>query len=224
MKLKSLLAAVVLAAISHTSEAASITASNLSDDFSKAVPIVTTANVPVAANSGFIQVGTFGALTDAQLGAAVAAGGASFAGLIADFQAFGASTKFGAGFDIAGLYSLAPSAGILAGDSKIGKNVYVVIGNGATLASSTEVAIYKDNDAFAADAPLFSAKAYPTDLADNAAIDAAFVVGNLGAAQVNIAGVGSFNPIQLTAVGAIPEPSVALLGLMGVGLIRRRRA
>lgn len=221
MKLKSLLAAVVLAAISHTSEAASITASNLADDFSKAVPIVTTANTVVAANSGIIQVGTFGTLSDAQI-SSINAG--NYAGLVADFQSFGASTKFGAGFDIAGLYSLAPSAGILAGDSKIGKSIYVFIGNGTTLANSTEIAIFKDDNSFAADAPLFSAKAYPTDLANNAAIDAAFVVGDISANQVTIAGVGTFNPIKMVNVSLVPEPSVALLGLMGIGLVRRRRS
>lgn len=216
MKLKSLLAAVVLAAISHTSEAASITASNLSDDFTKAVPIVTSTGTLVASNTGIVQVGTFGTLTDAQLNIG------NLPALIADFQSFGSSTKFGAGFDIAGLYSLAPSAGILAGDTKIGKSIYVFIGNGDTFATSTEFAIYKDDNAFAADAPLFNAKAYPTDLPDNAAIDAAFVLGGLGAVQVAIPGLqGNFTSIQLVAV---PEPSIALLGLMGLGLVRRRRA
>jgi len=107
---------------------------------------------------------------------------------------------------------------LVSGDSFVGKNVYVVIGNGVTLANSTEILVWKATantagNLFVADNPVGGP-------------DTLTVVANKGTLSVGNSstfdfGGGAQLVFQLVAV---PEPSVALLGALGgLALLRRRR-
>lgn len=90
------------------------------------------------------------------------------------------------------------------------QEIYLVVGNGATRAASTDFAILRTTTP-----TLFPANVAPVSTVN-------FAVPN-GAALSPISGAGSLNGNVLTLSG-IPEPSTALLGAVGVlGLLRRRR-
>lgn len=93
------------------------------------------------------------------------------------------------------------------------QQIYFVVGNGVDIASSTEFGIFK------------VAATFPPDVTQ--AGSTPVVLGNVGAiealpnAGTPISNAGARDNFQLVG---IPEPSAALLGLLGVvGLLRRRR-
>ena len=100
-------------------------------------------------NGGFVSVGTTGVSDFSDAAAAQTA-------LAADFTAFGASTDFGgaAAFNIDGFFS-----GVGSGDGGAaafdGKNIMLIGGDGADIASSSHLFVIDTGAPFAADAPLF---------------------------------------------------------------------
>lgn len=98
----------------------------------------------------------------------------------------------------------------------IGRALYVFVGNGPTLATSTawalkQVAVIQDDVT-----PEVTYLANPKG-------GAAPVIGTIGSFTGNASGIGQSTYTTLKLV-AIPEPSVALLGALGaLGLLRRRR-
>lgn len=90
------------------------------------------------------------------------------------------------------------------------KEIYVIVGNGATRAASTDFAILRTTNP-----TLFPANVAPVSTVT-------FSVPN-GTALNPLANAGSVTGNVLTLQG-IPEPSAALLGALGaLGLLRRRR-
>jgi PEP-CTERM motif len=220
---KALLVLPVLLALAAQSKATTIILKNFDEGGAGARPLTDhTTNTPLAANSGSVSIGTFATLTDAQITSMGAFNAANRNALLADFLAFADSvnnpTRTGDtnAFDIPGLYSGVNNGINAAADPKIGKAIYTFIGNGPTLASSTQIGIVKDNDSFVLDdQPVITANAFlyePTSV---------ILVGQLGA-QIPVGPLGgSFSTLQLAAV---PEPScLALLGLCGGFFVRRRR-
>lgn len=106
---------------------------------------------------------------------------------------------------------------IVAPNSLIGRPLYVFVGNSGTLAGSTEWAI-KQIATLTEDLP------NENEYLGNPFGGAAPVFGSFGTFTGNASGFGSstYTTLQLAA---IPEPSAALLGAIGMlGLLRRRRA
>lgn len=105
---------------------------------------------------------------------------------------------------------------VLAGNGLIGQDLYMFAGNAGTLAASTEWAIVKVGTYVAEDA------AFPVQYTANpsSALTAAnLVIGSVDSVVNPLSGTS-----QSLQLAAVPEPSAALLGALGVfGLLRRRR-
>lgn len=169
-------------------------------------------------NNTYVGVGYFEGLTDSQIQAMdlstfaqIATGGA--------FQEFDSSTSWWA-FG-AGVVDGNAQEAILAGSEFIGESIYSIIGNGATLATSTEFLIVKYSAMFGEDNPAFNAVA-KIDLSGG---NGTVLWGGSGVHSGNYFGEG-VNPAYSTAgTAAVPEPSRLLflaLGLMGLSLRRKR--
>ena len=157
-------------------------------------------------NGGFVSVGTTGVSDFSDAAAAQTA-------LAADFTAFGASTDFGgaAAFNIDGFFSGVGQGN--GGDAAFdGKNIIIVGGDGADIASSSHLFVIDTGAAFAADAPLFAA---------NVDINTGAKLGAAGGTAVAAGVAGAF---QAAAVGVvIPEPGVSVLALFAAGFLALRR-
>lgn len=142
--------------------------------------------------------------------------------LATDFLFFGSPQEMGvSGFG--GLYEALVNDGGRVGPASpfLNRNLYTVIGNSGTLASSNQFLIYKHTQTFPNDLN------DPIDASVNALFNSAggtFLMGGPTGGKVDL--IQGF-PIDAYALaGAIPEPSTALAGLLGLGLlaVRRRRA
>lgn len=137
-------------------------------------------------------------------------------GLQASSPVGGLSGDLGAA--MAGYVQAAPVSGpaILIGNVLVGRPLYVFVGDGATLAGSTQWGL-KQVATIAADEPLTQ------DYLANPLGGTAPVIGSVGAYTGNASGFGS-STYQTLKMVAIPEASTALLGALGaLGLLRRRR-
>ncbi len=106
----------------------------------------------------------------------------------------------------------------------VGMTVYALIGNGATIASSTQVAVWRSTsnpsgNTFVAD--------NPTGGPDSVAIFGSTGILIIGTVQANFDPDGAgptFSAQDAFRLTAIPEPSTILLSSLGVfALLRRRR-
>jgi hypothetical protein len=186
-------------------KAATITVTNV--DFTQTNPVVDGNGTKYAVGSGFVGIGVF-SITDAQI-----AGAISPFTIANNFTLFGQASTMGVGFGIAGTYHFETTAAIAANSVFTG-NIYTVIGNATTLANSWQFLVFKGNATFSAD----PAPSGPAILKTG---QGTLILGdfNLFNADIGLGVVPAFNTAYVT-----PEPSVALLGLMGaVGLFRRRR-
>jgi hypothetical protein len=224
------LAAVLLPSLGHASN---VIATNFGTGANAATsnPIIFSGAV-APAGAGIVAVGLFGAGDAAADAAITAAAGnpAAWATVAGTFSQFGASATVGSGAGAApgtaGLFSVTPGQAVLAGSPFDGKNVYVAIGNAATLAGSSQVVVFKSTSTFALD-PTPSVNAFLRDAAVGQDPAGTFLLGALGPGQVWYQ-TGPLAGQTITGViGAviIPEPATALLGMLslGFGLVRRRR-
>jgi hypothetical protein len=195
--------------------AATVTFNNFNDaDGVPTVPIVSSTGSNIS--GGFVAVGSF-TIADSSINIA------NVAGVKSDFIQFGSSTTLGSAgaLNEPVWYSSVANAPIVTGGTNanlIGKNIYTVIGNGTTLANSSEIAVYKNTNTFGADpaAPTTAliGPATATDLSTNLLIGSTRAGVNVGTIQATATG------IQLAPV---PEPTVAGLGVLALALVRRRR-
>jgi hypothetical protein len=138
-------------------------------------------------------------------------------------SALSGDTTSAFGSNIAGYFETpnqnygAPTAGMLASPQ-----LYILFGNGATLASPTsEYALVRFNEFIDPDVPF--ADSNTLNLTGGSY---AILAGTTGTAVVNLSSVGGSATESNTSLNlvAVPEPSAALLGALGmVGLLRRRR-
>jgi hypothetical protein len=158
------------------------------------------------AGTGIVAVGLFGA-GDAAADAAISAVGnnpAAWATVAATFQQFGASATIGTGSGAApgqpGLFQITPGANV-AGTPFSGKNVYVAIGNGATLAASQQWVVFKSTTTFA-DEPTPSVNAFLTDAAAGTPPAGTFLAGSLSPDTSAWYTTGPLANVQISSMGA----------------------
>jgi hypothetical protein len=212
-----ILAAVTLVLGAAAANAATVNGTNYNLDTLTHKPITLSTGASLT-SGGVIQIGSFtstGPALDALISGLTSPAGLS--ALLADFITFGGTTSvggLGAGFE--GIYDIAAEVvPFSAGNPLIGKSIYTLIGNNATLAGSTELAIVQDNQAFDVDAPLFVAGASLLETTN------VFRFGNgSGPTLTTNAAFPAAASLQLAA---IPEPMSAALLLSGLALVVRRR-
>lgn len=197
MKLKSLVVGLVVIASSWAS-AATISITNFSGGVFSGV------------------LGTNNALTSGNvfLGYYSGAEPSSSLNVASGFNQVGNTLAFTGGFVSGDI-----SAALNVGNAAIGQQVYLIIGNGASIAASSQVLVWKPTsnpagNTFVADNPVGG-----PDLIQFLTTRGTVVVGTTLTADV---GAGSQSNFKLVAV--VPEPSTALLGAVGaLALLRRRR-
>ena len=201
MKLKNTIVALVIAGFT-AANAATITVTNLSAGTFAAV-------ADAGGNlltSGIVTIGTYSSEPT------------GIDDVLDNYTPFAQSIGFfGAGAP--GYFTGDINQNIPLGSSLVGQNVYVVIGNGASLGASDNFLVWKAtaNDAgntYTADNPVGG----PGTVT---------VLGDKGTPLVGDFGTVYDSPLGSQAgytMAGVPEPSIALLGALGVlGLIRRRR-
>lgn len=210
------LATAFLAAISSAKGAVIFTIANYTNSTNgpDGLPIVNASGQVVAAGGAFASIGWFDPGT--------VFAGASVSSLLSAFHAVDAS-PIGITGARPGLFNGQDynDAGNVYPANFQGKQGYIVVGNNATLANSTALAVFSLNSVFPAPAADQTAS-YTIQL--NAST-ASLVYGTLRpmtpASQPNPANVTT--PFT-QGVQMIPEPSMALLSLLGLaGFLRRRR-
>ena len=186
------------------------------------LPILDNAGNPIS--NAFFAVGSFGSPTD------VSSNVQDFVALFGAFQQFG-TTLAVTDAGIAGLVNVITPAefnlpiAFGSTDAPVGQDIYVVIGNDASLADSTEFAVWRSDSVFDTDDQAGQGGA-SVSLATGAG---ELIVGNAAGQNELTAGGNTItfaDGIQLTdgAAAVIPEPSTSLLGaLAGFALLARRR-
>ncbi len=180
-----------------------------------AVPIVDNAGNPIAQGGGYIAIGTFSDVPTNETSMLIPT----------TFTAFGTpnganGNSFANGIGADGFYDFSSSASIPEGstDAPVGEQAYVVIGNALTLADSEFFAVLTLGEVFGTE-NLAGSGGLTININDSN-VDSALVVGNR-LDDFEIANVATFNrAVQLVGV---PEPSSALLSLVGLAFIARRR-
>lgn len=214
MKLKMSIAAAV-SALALSANAANYTISNVVDGTSDTLYA---SNTNSLLSSGVVTLGVFTAGFD------VAANLGNPAVLVSNFTTIFASAAIGGNSatlegSFAGYAegSLVDNPNILAGNPLLGQILYSFIGDGTTLQTSTAFALLSMG-------PLREDDPAENDYTSNPqARVGAPLIGTLGTISGNFGGQGPGDYVTLQLV-PIPEPSVALLGLLGaVGFFRRRR-
>ena len=187
-----------LAALGLSAQAATLTVTNV--DGTTPTPIVDTGGALLG--SGVYAIGT-GDL------AGLAANN-DIAGIKTTFQQFGDAITTNLG---PGIYQSTVTSTV-GGSAFAGQNVYTVIGNGSSIADSTALAVWDHQFNFVAEA-------------DGNTSDS--IIGRSGSAilgntvDADLGGGAVFPGLQLVGGDMIPEPSSALLGLLGLSFLAFRR-
>ena len=183
------------------------------------------ANSSTAASGGIAAAGYFATLTDSQV-VSLSADIANIGTLVSDFVVVGSTTldsAFGGGAPGAGLFDANFLGVSLPNSTLAGRGLFTFLGNAATLAASDQWLLW-DNGA------VIDAQDTPALPDSNSLLMAqegsALIAGGTTTVNVDLSGIGGPASFQLNAIqlAVVPEPSVALLGALGVlGLVRRRR-
>ncbi|MGK0189778.1 MAG: hypothetical protein ACI9R3_005596 [Verrucomicrobiales bacterium] len=155
--------------------------------------VTDSAGALIPPGTGYVAAGTF-TLSDADIASAGAA--SNWSALLNDFTQFGVASGVA---DFAGIISYDVSAPLADGDAFVGKPLFVIIGNTATVASDPATAsswlVFKSSTSFAADDPEFQVNAgLNTATADQV------IVGTIG------------GPVNIAALGADTRASLQLQG------------
>ena len=215
MKLTLLVTSILATAASLNG--ATITFATQPTTNSPIAPVVDSASGLLVDGAGFVAIGAT-TLSDLQVGQ-IGASPANFSTFVTSFSQFGLSTTFGGAgaFGEPSLFSSIASNPTATGDSFVNRAITLVAGNGTRLDNSTQLFVYNFNVNYAADAPLFTADVNLTQAGGTVLF---------GATQIGIAlpTAGTNNGFKMGELSVIPEPSAALLGVLGaLGLLRRRR-
>ncbi|MDC0088063.1 PEP-CTERM sorting domain-containing protein [Akkermansiaceae bacterium] len=209
---KQITASLIILVAPMASAALSIVSTNNAGFNSNTSAIVDNTGTAIAQNTGVISVGTFGSLTDGQI------------------QSLGSAGIISSSFDAVGSTNFNLLDGIFedtiqnVGDTTrfVGQNIFSVIGNGNTIAGSTQFLIYRHSDVNTTGQfvglPNLNGAAV---VADGNGSTGSLLVGGFNN-FTNDFGAGEFAAFNLVTV--VPEPSSsALLAIAGVGFVLRRR-
>ena len=178
-----------------------------------AVPILDNTGAPIASGAGFVSAGTFSAAP------------ASVAD-VQTFTAFGAgNTAFANDFSAPGFFNAARTAPIPEGTATapVGEDLYVVIGNGSSLADSSQFAVFNPGLVFGTENSV-GAGGLDAFLNSDTLTEDSLVFGTIVTDIDTGLGVTFTEGIQLSDGTVVPEPSTSLLAaLAGLALTARRR-
>jgi hypothetical protein len=192
-----------------------------STDNNEIAAVVNTSGALIPAGSGVVLVGTFNGVTDAQIS------GLSLdtkSTVLAGFQQFGTTTtRFGGELlgNTPGAYNNSYSvtlASLPSGSS--GKNIYTIIGNGTTATDSTEFLVVKSTVTVPVVADDSATLTLDPNLFGSPSSAVLFGRSGLPASDLPVIGITGAPTYGLAAV---PEPTVAGLGVLALALVRRRR-
>jgi len=204
---------LLLASASCALATTSFISSSFNDNTGDYGSVVNNAGVLIPNGSGYAALGTFSANPV----------GLSQNALAAAFTAFASGSFGGAGVgNGAGAYSISASSVLPA--SANNTKAYLVYGNGATLATSTQYAIVDTGTTYPADPGGAGLQTVNLDL-NNALINGSVVVGSK-IAIVRSTGIENAGATPgASSLQLVPEPSSALMALFAGAtlLVRRRR-
>jgi len=142
--------------------------------------------------------------------------------LVASFTQFGSLGTFSAGGPTGarGVFSIGMPNVTIGGNATFeNKNMFLFVGNGTTFANSTEFLVLKNTKTFVA-----GDDAVPTGVTVSFTTSNSTLLFGANAANIFTTSTDTSITPGWTTVAPVPEPSVALLGVLGLfGLIRRRR-
>jgi len=168
-------------------------------------PIADQDGIAITARTGFAAVGTID-LPDAVVSATNAG---SLALLASSFTQFGASIPVGIRTVEGSIFGNI-GAPLTASDPLIGKNIYVVVGDGADIASSDSLFVLKSDEQFALGSP-----AYMANILINSNLSPSqMLLGTHGTVFASRA--GGFRPGIIAAAVNVPEPTTGLLIAVGI--------
>jgi hypothetical protein len=206
--MKKLLIGAVLALLGGLHlQAGNILVTNYNEDSGAQLPISLLGGAALL-KGGSVQIGTW--ISDPT---ALIAGLGSPAGrdaLLASFVTFGEPNAIGN--DVDGLYQSDKSVPIAPNSPLVGQSIYTMIGNAASLSTSSIFAVIKHNTTFAADAPVFAG------VADISLSGSSVIYGSLGGPSITTA-LGAAPSLRLN----IPEPMSISLLFASLALMARRR-
>ena len=159
--------------------------------------------------AGFVFIGTFAGGTAP--GTPV---GGDYTNLISTFQIFGSIATPVAGTALSGGITASPATPANFNTFQM----YMIVANNASLAAATQFGLFTNTPATAFPADTLAAGS------TNFNVNVFTALGVVAGAGSKIDNATGADTLRLVNVVPIPEPSTALLGLLGVaGLIRRRR-
>lgn len=178
------------------------------------LPIADQTGVAIPSGTGFVSVGTL-SLSDAEISQTNAG---SLTTLASSFTQFGASMPMGVN-SLEGLFSVNNGAPLSANDPLLGKNIYLIAGDGSDIQSSDSLFVFKSDTLFTAGNPATQT----TILIDGALSMGEILLGTQGTVFANRQ--GGFRPGIIAAAVNVPEPSGLILMMLGdIALVLRQRA
>lgn len=162
-----------------------------------------------ASSSGFIFIGTFAGGT-----APGTPAGGDYSSVISSFRTFGSVAAPAAGTAISGSVTSSPATPANFNTLQM----YMIVANNSVLGSATQFGLFTNTPSTFFPADTTAAGSFNFNVNVFSALG---VVAGAGSLIDNATGADT---LRLVNVAAIPEPSVALLGALGlIGLVRRRR-